>query len=77
MPPGLVAHADMFKYSHIPVVDSERANIARYFWKTNAFIQDAIDGGGSVLVHCENGISASAAVTVAYLLQTGRLTAGQ
>eukprot|EP01051_Picozoa_sp_SAG22_P026202 SAG22_NODE_8146_length_679_cov_1.427586_1_plen_186_part_01 len=28
---------DMFKYSHIPVIDSDRANIARYFWKTNAF----------------------------------------
>ena len=67
-------YTEMFKYSHIPVIDSDRANIARYFWKTNAFIEEGIDAGGGVLVLCESGISASAAVTVAYLMQTARLT---
>jgi hypothetical protein len=66
-------HADVFKYLKVQVPDSDRANIARYFWKTNAFIQDAVDAGGSVLVHCTTGVSTSAAIVIAYLMQSCRL----
>ena len=33
-----------------------------------AFLRPALDGGGAVLVHCEQGINRSAAIAIAFLL---------
>ena len=34
-----------------------------------AFLRPALDGGGAVLVHCEQGINRSAAIAIAFLLE--------
>jgi len=43
--------------------------IEEYFPQTYAFIQNAIDAGGKVLVHCHMGISRSATIVIAYLMK--------
>ena len=34
-----------------------------------AFLRPALDGGGAVLIHCEQGINRSAAIAIAFLLE--------
>jgi dual specificity phosphatase 12 len=50
----------------IPVQDSEYDDILIHFPDACRFIQNAVDSGGRVLVHCYMGISRSAAVIAAY-----------
>jgi len=50
----------------IPVQDSEFENLLVHLPVACSFIQDAVDAGGKVLVHCVMGISRSATVICAY-----------
>jgi len=50
-----------------PSIDGK--TIEEYFPQTYAFIQNAIDAGGKVLVHCRMGISRSATIVIAYLMK--------
>ncbi|KAL1968818.1 hypothetical protein VTN77DRAFT_1179 [Rasamsonia byssochlamydoides] len=59
---------ESFRHLVIEVDDVEDENLLEHFATTNAFIQSALDAGGSVLVHCAMGKSRSAAVCIAYLL---------
>jgi len=50
----------------IPVQDSEFENLLVHLPIACRFIQDALDAGGKVLVHCVMGVSRSATVVCAY-----------
>jgi len=43
---------DVFQYMVVDLADSEEQNLIRYFPAAKAFIDNAIQGGGRVLVHC-------------------------
>ncbi|KAJ3170043.1 phosphatase [Irineochytrium annulatum] len=65
------AHRDMvhLKGNHvIEILDDEDANLLDHLPDCIAFISAAIDGGGVCLVHCQAGVSRSAAVVVAYMM---------
>lgn len=53
--------------------DNAAEMIIRYFDKTSEFIRNAIAEGGSVLVHCQRGISRSPTIVCAYLMSRGRV----
>jgi len=44
-------------------------NLGRHFNSCNKFIKNTISGGGNVFVHCYAGVSRSAAIVCAYLMQ--------
>ena len=46
-----------FKYYDIFINDNHTENAIKYFKITNRFIDDAINSGGKILIHSENGIS--------------------
>ncbi|KZP09985.1 phosphatases II [Athelia psychrophila] len=61
----------------ISVLDSEYENLLIHLPNACRFIQDALDSGGRVLVHCVMGVSRSCTVTAAYLMWTKHWTTVQ
>ncbi|KAL5248987.1 hypothetical protein ACHWQZ_G018000 [Mnemiopsis leidyi] len=60
---------EYFEYLNVPVEDRVYADISQHFNKALQFIEHARGEGCSVLVHCRAGISRSATVIIAYLIQ--------
>ena len=56
----------------ISVLDSEYENLLVHLPKACAWIHDAVENGGRVLVHCVMGVSRSSTVTAAYCEYSGR-----
>ncbi|KAJ2542869.1 tyrosine protein phosphatase yvh1 [Coemansia sp. RSA 1933] len=71
------SHPSNFVYKIVSIDDLPEENIVQYFPECNAFIANALERGGCVLVHCMAGQSRSAAVAAAYLMQTRSQTAEQ
>lgn len=55
-------------YLCIPVQESEETDLRSFFSQINAQISKALDSGGRVLVHCDEGIDPSATIVIAYLM---------
>ncbi|XP_038240755.1 dual specificity protein phosphatase 2 [Dermochelys coriacea] len=62
-----------FRYKSIPVEDNHMAEISIWFQEAIGFIDSVKSSGGRVLVHCQAGISRSATICLAYLIQTQRV----
>ena len=62
-------YPDSFVYKNIDIRDDISCNILRVFEEAIEFIDQALDSGGKVLVHCFAGKSRSAAICCAYLIR--------
>lgn len=65
---------DYLSHEVIPIQDTYEENIEQLFDFTGQMIAEAIEAGGSVLVHCTAGVSRSAAIVAAYLVQWHRMS---
>lgn len=63
-----------FRYLVLDMADCPTENIIKYFKQTKEFIDECLDNGGKVLVHGNGGISRSAAVVIAYVMEKCSLT---
>lgn len=61
-----------FSYLNLPCMDTDAANMAPFFDQAVTFIHGARQEGHSVLVHCQQGVSRSAALVLAYLIKAER-----
>ena len=66
-----------FKYYDIFINDNHTENAIKYFKITNRFIDDAINSGGKILIHSENGISRCWVFLMAYLIGRRHMTFNQ
>ncbi|KAI0212762.1 Serine/threonine/tyrosine-interacting protein A [Lamellibrachia satsuma] len=65
---------DHFKYLVLDIADSVTENIIRYFPKVKRFLEECFAIGGRALVHGNAGISRSAALVIAYVMEKHGLT---
>ena len=70
--PPLFPHS--FKYKVILVLDSAATNLRRRFTEGIGFIKEAMAKGSKVLVHCFAGVSRSATMVIAYIMQEHALS---
>lgn len=56
-------------YKHLPLEDSPSEDISQFFEDSYKFIDNAIQTGGKVLVHCHAGISRSTTILASYMIQ--------
>ncbi len=58
-----------WKNVKIPIMDDPRENIYKYFDSMYVLIENELNNGGRVLVHCYAGISRSATIVISYLMR--------
>eukprot|EP01101_Sappina_pedata_P002674 TRINITY_DN12893_c0_g1_i1.p1 TRINITY_DN12893_c0_g1~~TRINITY_DN12893_c0_g1_i1.p1 ORF type:complete len:719 (+),score=233.26 TRINITY_DN12893_c0_g1_i1:192-2159(+) len=61
-------------YCFIDIEDSVSAKISVHFKQINEFIDKVIENGDSCIVHCQKGVSRSAAVTIAYIMYSKNMS---
>lgn len=57
-----------FKYLRVSVVDSDEADLEPHFKPATRFINKARKAGDAVLVHCQQGVSRSSSIILAYMM---------
>ena len=58
------------KHCYINAPDSKNYNLSLHFHEGITFIKEGIMDGKNVFVHCYHGISRSACIIIAYLIET-------
>jgi len=66
-----------FRYMGFPMIDVPSTDISRYFYIASKFIENGLNGGGKVLVHCMVGMSRSATCVLAYLMIVKKMSAAE
>ena len=61
--------SDSITYKQLLAADNGSQNIKQYFDEAFTFIDAARDCGGSVLIHCQAGVSRSPTIAIAYLIK--------
>nr|CAD7592310.1 unnamed protein product [Timema genevievae] len=65
---------DKFKYLTLNIADTVTENIIQHFAKMRQFVDESLANGGKTLVHGNAGISRSAALVLAYIMEKYGLT---
>ena len=58
------------RYLVLDIADTATENIIHHFQQVKAFIDEGLNSGGQVLVHSNAGISRSAALVLAYVMES-------
>ena len=67
-------YPNQFVYKCVNVYDCPTENLLAHFPEAIDFIREAINKGGTVLVHCYAGISRSASTVIAYLMVENKMS---
>ncbi|KAK5918869.1 hypothetical protein CgunFtcFv8_022812 [Champsocephalus gunnari] len=73
-PAPLVPADGNFRRKWVNVLDEVSSDLLSHMDDCFRFIQEAVDGGGAALVHCQAGRSRSATIITAYLMKKHQLS---
>ncbi|KAK5859325.1 hypothetical protein PBY51_020888 [Eleginops maclovinus] len=73
-PAPLVPAGGNFHRKWVNVLDEVTSDLLSHMDDCFLFIQEAVDGGGAVLVHCQAGRSRSATIITSYLMKKHKLS---
>ncbi|PAA82275.1 hypothetical protein BOX15_Mlig010338g2, partial [Macrostomum lignano] len=73
LPDRLLEQFDDGAHRFVRLEDHARENLLDRLQECLQFIGEALEGGHNVLVHCRVGVSRSASVVIAYLMQSQQL----
>lgn len=59
----------LFRYLVLDIADTTSENIIQHFQQVKDFIDEGLNSGGKILVHGNAGISRSAALVLAYMME--------
>ncbi|KAM3722516.1 Dual specificity protein phosphatase [Dirofilaria immitis] len=62
------------KYLTFDVLDLPWTNLEQHFDKCHEFMEEAVQSGGNVLVHCNAGVSRSATIVLSYIMRYNKMT---
>ncbi|PRP85384.1 leucine-rich repeat-containing protein [Planoprotostelium fungivorum] len=62
-----------FKYLNIEADDSADFDLMRHFPEVHQFMDEALESGGTVMVHCAAGISRSATLVISYIMKNQQI----
>lgn len=65
---------DKFKYLTLDIADSVNESIIPHFTKVKEFIEECLVLGGKVLIHGSSGISRSAALVLAFIMEKYKMS---
>ncbi|KAJ9586105.1 hypothetical protein L9F63_020257 [Diploptera punctata] len=68
---------DQFKYLILDIADTATENIIQHFPKVRQFVDESLSMGGKTLIHGNAGISRSAALVLAYIMEKYGLSCKQ
>lgn len=60
---------EQFTYKKVGIADSLQTSLGTYIQEALAYVRQAIEAGGKVLIHCAAGVSRSASLVIAYVMQ--------
>ncbi|KAF9553220.1 phosphatases II [Agrocybe pediades] len=69
-----LSEKDGYTCYKIPVGDEETVDLRPFLENVCSWIWEVLRGGGNVLVHCQQGISRSPAIIIAYLMRFHRMS---
>ncbi len=68
---------DQFKYLTLELQDTADQEMLPAFDAAHAFIAEAVDSGGAVLIHCQAGVSRSVTIAASFLIAHHRMTSAE
>jgi len=60
---------EQFTYKKVPIADSLQTNLGTCMEAAVEYVREALGSGGKVLVHCTAGVSRSASLVIAFVMQ--------
>ncbi|XP_028029628.1 dual specificity protein phosphatase MPK-4-like [Bombyx mandarina] len=67
--PRIILERPHLIFRYVKLADVPKEDLISHLPTTNNYISEAIDSGGTILVHCYFGVSRSAAVVIAYIMK--------
>lgn len=62
------------KHLCLNILDLPETELSDYYIQAFPFIEDCVQSNGKVLIHCNAGVSRSAAILIAYLMKSQNLS---
>lgn len=69
-----IFHSNYFEYMKFDIIDDDDEYVFKYFKEAYEFIDNCLNSGGKVFIHCAAGVSRSSTFTCCFLIKKLQIT---